>query len=99
MLIAAGGHTHDTVSSMEQKTTTIPKIVIFIIRKQNSSFGNSYYNLDFLTITKKFGRVGSYETDRQTDRQTDVPLPGRLGALSLTLKFTQTEISFLNTLV
>ena len=35
---------------------------IFIIRKQNSSFRNSSSNLDFLIITKKFGRVGSYAT-------------------------------------
>ena len=57
MLIAAGGH---TVLSMEQKTTTKTKIMIFIIRKQNSSFGNSYYNLDFLKNYEKFGRVGCY---------------------------------------
>ena len=61
MLIAAGGH---TVSSTEQKRKKKKEKInrIFIIRKQNYLFGNSYSNLDFLITTKNLGGLAAMQT-------------------------------------
>ena len=70
MLIAAGRRTVLSTEYGEQKNQK-NKSQIFIIQKQNSSFGNSYSNLDFLIITKNSGGLaamrgvwrGKYECD------------------------------------
>ena len=57
MLIAAGGHT--VIYGTQEEENPPKKNCIFIIRKQNSSFGNLYYNLDFLITMKNLGGLAA----------------------------------------
>ena len=61
MLIAAGGCTALSTEHGVKKKGEKKKGWIFIIRKQNQLFRNSYSNFDFLIITQNSGGLAAMQ--------------------------------------
>ena len=66
-LIAAGGCTVSTELGAEKIKR------IFIIRKQNSSFGNSHFNFDSLIITKNSGGLAAMMIQKHSTKKEKKP--------------------------